>query len=85
MGKYGAMSAGFTCAFSSKLQKCRNKKERETMLLNATDKDKNMVLNTNQISGDDYEMHLLLKQYNLGTAPKKELYEMLVNLKIISE
>ena len=82
--KYGR-ELGYTCTFENKLRKARNVWERNELEQNATNRDKNIIIKSDLIekgSPDDV-LNLTLKQYNsLSIAPKRELEQLLIRMKI---
>ena len=80
--KYGYTRRGYTSSFSNKLIKARNKKEREEIENNSTDKD--YFLKINPITDEkDEVIQLLISQYYYGIQAKKELYYKLMEFGII--
>jgi len=73
-GKYGKKH-GFTCSFENRLRKINKKKDRDTMLKNATDQDYNILVNPDLIDkkSNDWEIWLLVNQYHYGQHSKQEL------------
>lgn len=73
--RYGKV-CGYTSNFSEKLRRARNVAERKKLEAEATDRDRNIVIQPNRIDvkSDDYVMWVLVKQYHcLSSAPKLEL------------
>jgi len=75
--KYGVQVKGFTNKFESKLRMLPSKQQKEA-IKNATDKDKDLILNpvTDQ---EDKIIEILLNQFYYGQAPKNELKQILIS------
>jgi len=81
--KYGFKRTGLTSKAQEKLSKARNKKERKEIEDSFTERDYQIKINSITEKDDEFIM-LLIQQYYYGNAPKKELYNKLIQMGIIN-
>lgn len=86
--EYGYRDMGYTCSFQRKLGSAKNLKERRAIEASATEGDRVLSLQPNQTIHDfrnsnDYEVYLLLNQYQYGIEAKKDLYNKLIYLGVL--
>ena len=78
----------WTKTFRDRLLVCKTQNERNLLESNATDDDRECTLQLNLTIQDfrtsnDYEIYLLVKQYNLGVESKKDLYHKLISMSLL--
>lgn len=82
--KYGYLFRSYTASFAKKLCLAKKKDVEVLMKTNATYAEKIHILaNTEQYNEMDSLIYRLLKQYQYGMEPKKDLYDILISEKIL--
>ena len=83
------ITLGYNGRFRKLLSKTTKMKEYKELQAKATDSDKEIGLKLGLLekdfkTSDDYEIYLLVNQYKLGIEPKKDLYNKLISIGLLS-
>lgn len=82
--KYGLVRIGYSSYYYKKIKQAKTKKEYSFINNNLTDLDFVLTINKDKdMESDDKLIYLLLNQYYYGMEAKKELFNILTNLRLL--